>query len=145
MTTEDNKAIVRRMLEEVLMGGRVELVDDFFSPDFVQFGQRVGSGQFKEVVIAIHTAFPGVRGVIEHLVAEDDLVVCDLAVQGTRRGPFPFPGVGVLPPTGKSYAIRHCHWFRVADGKITKHWAVRNDLGHLTQLGHLLLPIPPAT
>ncbi len=67
------------------------------------------------------------------------LVVCDLAVAGTQHGPFPFPGVGILPPTGKPYAIKHCHWFRVADGKITEHWAVRDDLGHLT------LPTPPAT
>ena len=139
MAVTENKALVRRMLEEVLIGGRVELIDDFFSPDFVQFGQRVGPAQFRGVVTAIHAAFPGVRGVIEHLVAEDDLVVCDLAVQGTQLGPFPFPRMGVLPPTGKSYAIKHCHWFRVADGKITEHWAVRDDLGHLA------LPTPPAT
>jgi len=145
MSAADNKALVRRMLEEVLIGGRVELVDDFFAPDFIQFGRRVGLGQFKGVVTAIHSAFPGWRGVIEHLVAEDDLVVCDMAVEGIQHGPFPFPGVGVLPPTGKSYAIRHCHWFRIADGKIAEHWGVRDDLGHLTQLGHLALPTPPAT
>ncbi len=145
MSAAENKALVRRMLEEVLIGGRVELVDDFFSSDFVQFGRRVGPGQFKGVVTAIHAAFPGWQGMIEHMVAEGDLVVGDVAVQGTQRGPFPFPGVGVLPPMGKSYAIRHCHWFRAADGKIAEHWAVRDDLGHLTQLGHLILPTPPST
>jgi predicted ester cyclase len=125
------------MLEEVLIGGRVDLVDAFFLPDFIQFGGRVGSGQFKGVVTAIHTAFPGWHGVIKHLVAEDDLVVYDVAVEGTQQGPF--PGVGVLQPTGKSYAIRHCHWFRLADGKIVEHWALWDELGHPT------VPTPSAT
>jgi predicted ester cyclase len=145
MSTEANKALVRHIIEEVLIGGRVDRVDDYFSGDFVQFGRRVGPGQFRALVTALHTAFPDLRGVVEHLVAEGDLVVCDLTVQGMQRGPFPFPQVGILPPTGRSYRVKHCHWWRVVDGKIAEHWAVRDDLGQLTQSGHLTLPTPSAT
>ena len=41
--------------------------------------------------------------------------------------------------------MKQCHGWRVADGKIAEHWAVRDDLGQLRQLGHLSLPAPLAT
>lgn len=145
MSAAENKALVRRMMEEVLLRGQAELIDEFFSADFVQFGRRVGPGQFKTLVTTLHAAFPDLQGTIEHLVAEEDLVVTEVTVRGTQHGPFPFPQVGILPPTGKSYTVKHCHWWRVVDGKIAEHGAVRDDLGQLTQLGHLSLPTPRAT
>ena len=144
MDTAENKALVRRMIADLLVAGREDLVDAYFAAEFVQFGQRVGPDQFRGVVHALGAAFTDRRITVEHLVAEDDLVVADLTVQGTQVGPFPFPGVGMLPPTGKAYTIRHTHWFRMRGGTIAEHWAVRDDLGHLTQLGHLPLPTPPA-
>jgi len=101
MSTEVNKALVRRMWEEVVNQGRVELVDAYFSGEFINFGARVGPGQFKDVVTRWRAAFPDVRVTIEHIVAEGDLVVCDLTVRGTQLGPFTTPQWGTLPPAGK--------------------------------------------
>lgn len=46
----------------------------------------------------------------------------------------------VFPATGKQFASRQTHWFRVADGMVIEHWADRDDLGTATQLGW----IPPS-
>jgi hypothetical protein len=41
----------------------------------------------------------------------------------------------VFPPTNKTFAVTQSHWFRIEDGKITEHWANRDDLGMAKQLG----------
>ena len=47
-----------------------------------------------------------------------------------------------FPPTGKRFAMAQTHWFRIQDGKVIEHWAVRDDLGQAKQLGWL--PPTPA-
>jgi predicted ester cyclase len=144
VSTEESKALIQCMWDEVLNQGRVDRVDEYYASEFIQFGTRVGSDQFKGIVAMLHTAFADMHSTIDHIVAEDDLVVCDVTARGTQRGPFPAPSWGLVPPSGKTYAIKHCHWFRVVDGKIVEHWAVRDDLGQLVQLGHLTPPGSPA-
>jgi len=46
-----------------------------------------------------------------------------------------------MPPTGKRSAARQSHWYRVESGKLVEHWATRDDLSAMLQLG--LVP-PPA-
>lgn len=40
-----------------------------------------------------------------------------------------------ISPTGKSFSVQHTHIVRVADGKLIEHWANRDDLGMMAQLG----------
>jgi predicted SnoaL-like aldol condensation-catalyzing enzyme len=40
-------------------------------------------------------------------------------------------------PTGREFAVRHVYIWRIAEGKIVEHWGIRDDLGHLHQLGLL--------
>ena len=49
----------------------------------------------------------------------------------------------MMPPTGKRFAARQSHWFRIADGKLAEHWATREDLVAMLQLGVLQPPGPP--
>jgi predicted ester cyclase len=51
---------------------------------------------------------------------------------GTHEGEF----WGILQ-TGKRFTVQQSHWFRVVDGKVAEHWAVRDDLVMLRQLGVL--------
>ncbi|MFB9808110.1 ester cyclase [Haladaptatus pallidirubidus] len=41
----------------------------------------------------------------------------------------------VFPSRGRSFAINQTHWYRIADGAVTEHDAVRDDLGMTKQLG----------
>jgi hypothetical protein len=50
---------------------------------------------------------------------------------------------GVVPPTGKRFASRQTHWFRVADGKLAEHRATRKDLPAMLRLGVVQPPGRP--
>ena len=49
----------------------------------------------------------------------------------------------LVPPTGKRFAARQSHWFRVADATLVEHWATREDLVAMLQLGVVQPPGPP--
>ncbi|HLM07249.1 MAG TPA: ester cyclase [Blastococcus sp.] len=71
---------------------------------------------------------------IHHVVAQDDLVVVHLTMHG-RHVASTMPLLAELPPTGNAVAWDFIHIWRVADGSITEHWACRDDVGLLAQVG----------
>jgi predicted ester cyclase len=78
-------------------------------------------------------AAPGGANVIEFMVAEGDLVVAYMTITRTVHRDttiFGYPIKG-----GRSYTVSHVHIYRVKDGKIAEHWALRDDIGMLRQLG----------
>jgi predicted ester cyclase len=61
-------------------------------------------------------------------------------MSGRQTGPFvSYRPDGTMqasfPPTGRRFAVTQSHWFRIKDGKVTEHWANRDDLGMGIQLG----------
>jgi predicted ester cyclase len=50
---------------------------------------------------------------------------------------------GVMPPTGKRFSAMQSHWYRVVDGKFAEHWATRDDLTSMLQLGVISAPGRP--
>ncbi len=84
------------------------------------------------------TAFPDLAWSCEDLIAEDDRVVCRVRMRGVNSGALRF-ALMPLPPTGRTFDGEAIHIFRVADGKIVEHWAQRDEVGMLRQLGHLSL------
>jgi predicted ester cyclase len=136
MTLEENKELVRRYTREVFDEGNVAAVDRYLAPDFYNHvtGRR-GTDDFKQLAQAVGQA-TGTKNVIEFLVAEGDVVVAYMTIQRTlheelRAFGFTFAG------DGRSYTVTHVHIYRVAGGTIREHWAVRDDLGMLRQLGGL--------
>jgi predicted ester cyclase len=83
--------------------------------------------------------FPDLHMTIEAILADGDMVAVRILSEGTNLGPLN----GVMPPTGKRFAARQSHWFRVADGKLAEHWATREDLPAMLQLGVVQPPGPP--
>jgi len=73
---------------------------------------------------------------IEAIASEDDVVAARVLTEGTNLGKLN----GVVPPTGKRFSARQSHWFRVEEGKLAEHWAIRDDLTVMLQLG--LVPRP---
>ena len=104
--------------------------------------------------MGLRTAFPDRRWQIDDLIAHGDQVICRLTVSGhfgsppeRPEGPLPTGWVGVestalIPPSaaGKPYSVKHIHIFRIAEGFIAEHWAARDDLGLLLQLGAITAP-----
>jgi predicted ester cyclase len=84
----------------------------------------------------LHAQFPDIRMRVEVTIAEGDLVACRVFTEGTNLGPLN----GTIPPTGRRFTGWQHHWFRVADNKLAEHWAVREDLPMMMQLG--VIPAP---
>lgn len=107
---------------------------------------RVGGPDgFHATALWLRAAFADIEHRVEHVVAQDDLVVVDTTMSGRHVGPFVLHDAAgaidaVWAPTGKTFAVRQSHWLRIADGLVTEHWAVRDDLGQGFQLGW----VPPS-
>ena len=147
--SEANKELVRRHFEEIWNRQDLAVADELMAEDYLEhavapFGQaepgRVnGPAAMRQTVQWLLAQFPDLHMRIEALVAEGDLVAVRVLSEGTNLGPLK----GVMPPTGKRFAARQSHWFRVEDGKLAEHWATREDLPAMLQLGVVHPPGPP--
>jgi predicted ester cyclase len=91
MSTEQNKAVVRRFMTEVLAGGNIALVDELLAPNYVNRATGTDREATKGVFTALRAALPGLRFQIENLVAEGDAVVARFTIEATIAGK---PGSG---------------------------------------------------
>ena len=140
MSVEANKRVVRRHYDQLFNERRLDLAGELTSPDYLEHGiaplaERVGDRVdpvegLKETVRWLTAAFPDLRIGVDELIAEGDKVVSYITMRGTHLGEFQG-----IPPTGRSFDVKAMHLFRVADGKCVEHWAVRDDLRMLQQLG----------
>lgn len=139
-TPEENKALVRRFLDEGL-AGQPEVFDEICSPDFVNHAapnRRGGVQGLKDVIAYSLRVQPDQRWAESFLIADGDLVV----LYGTREATWQGENFRGFPtPQGEQISVELAHLFRIIDGKITEHWAVRDDLGMLLQVGALTPPL----
>ncbi len=139
MSLEENKALVRRYAEEVLNRRNLDLLDEIFAPDFVQYGadpdQVSGVEDLKQFFVMLRSGFPDFQVTIEDLLAEGDKVVLHFTFQGTHQGEFTSIG-----PTGKQVTMTGIDIFRIADGKIVELWNQEDVLGMMQQLGAIPEP-----
>ena len=120
MSTEENKALIRRVFEEAINQGNTELVDILFSSDFVDHstsGQAPGPQGVKAYFAEVHIGFPYLRVSINDIVAEGDRVVVRTTWQGTQRGVYEGHA-----PSGRRVTRIMIQIFRIADGKIQEEW-----------------------
>jgi steroid delta-isomerase-like uncharacterized protein len=121
-TPDANKALVRRVFEELIPAGDPAAMRAVLAPDFLDHdplpGQPAGAAGGEYVVTTMHTAQPDLRFTIDDLVAERDRVTIRWTLQGTNTGPL----LG-RPPTGKPVELAAIVVFRIADGLIAERWA----------------------
>lgn len=153
MTAEANIHLIQRFWQ-TSEKGNIDEMAAFWAPDAINHGGQAEQAQrrpptgpvgLKRVFKSLLTAFPDRKYAIEDLIATDDKVVCRLTVSGTHQGVPEIPVEGgmlmTVPPTGKAYTVQQIHIFRVENGKIAEHWAVRDDLGMMHQLGVVAIPV----
>ena len=133
-TLDENKAIVRRLVDEAQTQGRLEVVDELLADDFVDYTPLEGLPGTREGVrmlfAALREAFPDLRVEISEQIAEADKVVSRKTFTGTHRGPF----IGI-PPTGARVQFEVIDILTLRDRRITEHRVVLDKLGLLRQLG----------
>jgi predicted ester cyclase len=147
--SEANKELVRRHFEEIWNRKDLAAADELMAQDYrehaiapfgqVEPGSDNGPAAMRETAQWLLAQFPDLQMTIEAMVAEGDTVAVRILSEGTNLGPLN----GVVPPTGKRFAARQSHWFRVENGKLAEHWATREDLVAMLQLGVVQPPGRP--
>jgi steroid delta-isomerase-like uncharacterized protein len=138
LMTDQNKAIVRRFIDEIFVHQRAESVDGLLTDDFTPHTWGDMKGGKRELIDAIRRVSAGlsdVRMTIDDMVAEGDRVAVRLTSHAVQTGEF----MG-MPPSGKSYDIGEIHIFRIRDGKVAEHWHQLDMLGMMRQLGAMPTP-----
>lgn len=139
MSAEENKAKVRRLIEEFINKGDLAVADEIFATSFVNHSPAAGTTPDREgirqYIMMLHTAFPDFHCTIGDLIAEGDKVVVRLTCRGTHRGEF----MGISP-TGRQGNATAISILRFSGGKVVKRWNNTDNLGLLQQLGVVSLP-----
>jgi steroid delta-isomerase-like uncharacterized protein len=135
---EENKALVRRWFDEVFNRQDLAVMDEIVAEDIVNHAGRdlvtmAGREGYRTLLRQLFIGFPDWHFEVEDVIAEGDRVVVRTTMRGTHQGVF--RGVAA---TGRRVTWEHIHIFRVIDGKLAEHWACRNDIGILQQLGAFL-------
>jgi len=138
MSTEENKALARRYIEELFNQKNLATIDELNTPDVVLHNASMtiqGREPYKQFVSMYLTAFPDMSMTIEDMIAEGDTVAERVTIRATHKGDF----MGI-PPTGKQGTVTAIYIVRFANGKGAEVWANGDDLGLLQQLG--VIPMP---
>ena len=138
MSTEQNKALVRRLVDASVASDQAAL-KELLAPDFVAY-QTYGTQDreaFLQHLNGFLVAFSDNHFTVEEQVAEGDKVVTRTTWHATHSSDFQG-----LPPTGKQIAISGITIERIKDGKIVERWASYDMMGLMQQLGVVPPPQP---
>ena len=131
--SEQNKAQVRRVIEEIYNRGDLGVVDEVAASNLVihASSQEIhGREGAKQYVAALRAGFPDLHLTVEDQIAEGDMVVTRWTARGTHTGAFEG-----IPPTGRKVRVAGADIDRIIDGKTVECWAHVDQLGLMQQLG----------
>ena len=133
--SEQNKAVFEKLMS-ALNAKDMATMESLIADDFVDNDAMPGMAPGRQGMIDMMGmfvgAFPDLNVVVEHWVAEGDLVVGVMTTKGTQTGEF----MG-MPASGKKFSVREMHMVRVANGKMAEHWGLANELSMMQQLGFM--------
>ena len=138
MSTEQNKALVRRFEKDVWNGRNPSLVDEFFAASHVF--RAAGSPPLdreghRQMIAHFQSAFPDGQDTTDDLIADGDKVAHRWTYRGTHQGEFQG-----IPATGRRVTFTGISIWRFEDGKIVESWHELDTLGMMQQLG--VIPVP---
>ena len=139
MLTEEYKALVREVIQELFNKGNLAVADQAYAREYVGHDPASpeplrGPEGVKQDISKYRSAFPDLHFTVEDLIAEGDRVVSRFRITGTHRGEL----MGI-PPTGKRAVVTGISILRFAGGKIAEEWSNWDALGLMQQLG----AVPP--
>jgi predicted ester cyclase len=136
MTVEDNKALVRRLIDEVVNQQNLVALDDMVGAEMIIFPDMPrGPESMKALVTSLHSIFANLHYRVEDLIAEEDKVAVRLSGRGIQVGEY-----NGYPGTGKPAAFTEIIFFRIANQKMEEWWVLPDRFDILQQTG--ALPVP---
>ena len=141
MSTEENKALARREIEEIFCAnGNLDAADEIYAPNYISHqpsgGEDIrGREAITQFAAAFREAFPDMQITIEEQIAEGDKMVTRFTSRGTHQGEL-----WGIPATGRKVEVRSVSTNRIEGGKIVEHWTSADRLGMMQQLGVIEQP-----
>jgi predicted ester cyclase len=129
MSSEENKAVVRRWFEALELGTALQVVEQFYAPDYVLHNPGAppdlppGPPGVIRFLSLMHTAFPDLRARLEDVLAEGDRVAVRFSMRGTQPGEFTTGA-----PAGRLVTFAGASLIRFSEGKIVEAWEYVNVL-----------------
>ena len=120
---EANKAVVRRLVDEVLNGGHLEVIQELYAPELAAAAHRW--------IAPFRASFPDVRMELVELIGEGDAVVGRFTCSATHLGEW----LGRAPTGRRFEQVDEVSIFRFHEGRIAQVWSLEDNLGRLRQLG----------
>jgi predicted ester cyclase len=121
--TVANKTVVRRLIEEVMNGGRLDSIDALYTPGMARAARKW--------IEPFRSSFPDLHMEIVELVAEGETVVGRFKCSATHLGEWRGQA-----PTGRRFEkVDEVYFFRVRDGRIARGWGLEDTLSRIRQLG----------
>lgn len=141
----ENEEIVRELMEEVLVEGNLDRVDELVADDFVGHSNLVpgsihGPEEYKKFLSKLSSGMSDVEYTFEDVIVEDEKVAVRGRSTGTHDGEFKG-----IEPTGKEVEIEGMYIARIEDGQIVESWGQNDMFGALQQLGVVGRAPPRAT
>lgn len=134
MSVEENKANQRRIYEEVIVEGNLELIPELIAPEYVFHNplglEAKGPEGFKQMVTMLRTAFPDIHCTIDDMVGEGDKTATRATLTMTFKGEM----MGI-PPTGRKATISGFLFAKWKDSKEVEAWESVDTLSFYQQLG----------
>ncbi|MDQ3912259.1 MAG: ester cyclase [Actinomycetota bacterium] len=133
MSAEENKALVRRFVEEFWNEGNMSAADELMAPDaqiHLPTGEVVNPHEAKSFAARWRESFPDWHSTFEELVAEGDRVAERWTGRGTHRGELQG-----IPATDNRVEAPGSVFYRIVDGKIVELWGQLDMMGLMQQLG----------
>ena len=136
MSTEENKALARRELEEIFSAnGNLDAAEEIYAPHYISHqpagGEDLrGPQAIKQFAAGMREAFPDLEITIEEQIAEGDKVLTRFRTRGTHQGEL-----WGIPPTGKEVEITNMSMSRMEGGRMAEEWPAPDRLGMMQQLG----------
>lgn len=139
MTLEENKALIRRLYDEVVNTGNYALMAELVATDFVGHSPDVAEGfggtaqgidALSRELNAIRTMLPNIQVTLEDLVGEGNRVAIRGVTRGTHTGEIPG-----IRPTGNQVTLTWTAIYRIANGQIVERWLNADDLSSFQQFG----------
>lgn len=136
----ENEEIVRQLMEEALVEGNLDLIDELVADDFVGHSNLIsepihGPDDYKGFISNLSDGMSDVEYTFEDVIVKDDKVAVRGRSTGTHDGEFKG-----IEPTGNEVEIEGMYIARIEDGQIIESWGQNDMLGALQQLGVVELP-----
>ena len=137
--SEENKAMFRRYVEEVLNSGNYDRIEEFVAPEYVNYSLGVdgepavgtrGPEGYRQSHLRSRASFPDLHIEIQHILGDGDWIAVNTIWSGTHRGDY----LGIAP-TGKRVVWGMMLFRRISNGKMVEGWVTSATHRQLQALG----------